>query len=93
MTRKTEATELCTPRLKIEFREFFAEQALEIFNRAFVVWELISRVLRIFGEFEGGMFRNGAFAWVENASDEMKKGGFPCSVSPQNSDAGVHAIE
>lgn len=39
------------------------------------------------------MFGNGALAWLQNASDEIEKGRFACSVCTQDSDARIHAVE
>lgn len=38
------------------------------------------------------MFGNGAFAWLQNASDEVEEGGLAGAIGTKNSDAGIHAV-
>jgi hypothetical protein len=77
--RKTESTQLCTPRLKelatknitqgikyleIFLRELLSKELLEMLKGRLIIRQLICGVLRIFCEFEVGMLRNGALYWL-----------------------------
>jgi hypothetical protein len=70
----TESANLLPPELHVLLRELLRVQALEVLDRRLVVRQLVGRVLRVLGELESAVTRDGTLDGVEGAGDQVEQG-------------------
>lgn len=83
-TGNTESTDLLTPVLDVLLRELGLVELLQVLNWRFVEWQLIGRVLRVFGKLELRVDGDGSLGWVEGTGDKVEQGGFTGTVVTDN---------
>lgn len=63
---------------------------LEVFQRAAVKWQLISRMLRVFPKLESSVLGDGAFRGSKVTCDQVEQSGLSSSVRAEDGYSGVH---
>ena len=85
-TGDTETTNLLSPILNVLLWKFGLVKLLQVLHWRLVEWQLVGRMLRVLGELELRVNRDGSLGWVEGTSDKVEQGGFTGTVVTDNSD-------
>ena len=88
---QAEAAELRAPRLDVLVGVLFIVERLEVFDRGLFVRELVGRVLRVLGELETDVMRDGTFTGLESTGDEVEEGRLAGTVLTDDGHTRVHA--
>ena len=87
LARDAEPADLLPPELNVLFGELFAVERLDVVDGRLVVRELIGRVLRVLGQLELRVPRDGALDGRESARDQVEERRFAGTVVTDNGDS------
>ena len=85
-TSDTESADLLSPVLDVLLRELVMVERLQVVHWRFVERQLVGRVLRVLGELELGVSRDGTLDRLQRAGDEVEQGGLSSTVVSDNGD-------
>lgn len=83
-TGDTKSADLLSPVLDVLLRKLALVERLQVVDRRFVERQLVGRVLRVLGELELRVSRNGSLNRLQRARDEVEEGRLSGSVVSDN---------
>jgi hypothetical protein len=86
-TGDTESADLLSPVLDVLLRELALVQRLQVVDRRLVERQLVGRVLRVLGELELGVSRDGSLDRLQSAGDQVEQGRLSGTVVSDNGDS------
>lgn len=92
-TSDTESTDLLSPVLDVLLRELGRVQLLQVLDRGLVEWQLVGRVLRVLGQLELSVFRDGSLGRRQVSGDHVEQRRLSGTVVTDNSDSALISDE